>query len=263
MLSLVRAFATLRSNALALLRVARLGGHRGDVVEVDPRVPDVEVRHAGELLHRLAVRARHGPVDRVALRRSSKPRSRPATAKLATSRFTSHSNGPGSVSSKSLMLKMSRRSGAAKAPKFERCASPQSWTSQPGARRAGQVGGHEVGGAAVERERRHEHPPVADRDELGHPRRGLLLRAARPDRGRPAAGAHSPCADRGAASRAALPFAARSAALRWWTGLGGRLRGRGRASGGACWTSVMATSHRLRRRERIIPFVRCRRSGGA
>ena len=37
---------------LALLRVAPLGGHRGDVVEVDPRVPDVEVRHAGVLVHR-------------------------------------------------------------------------------------------------------------------------------------------------------------------------------------------------------------------
>ena len=62
---------------------------------------------------------------------SSKPRSRPATAKLAASRFTSHSNGPGSVSSKSLMLKTSLRSGAAKMPKFERCASPQSWACSP------------------------------------------------------------------------------------------------------------------------------------
>ena len=43
----------------------------------------------------------------------SKPRSRPATAKLATRRFTSHSNGPGRVSSKSFTLKTSRRSGAA------------------------------------------------------------------------------------------------------------------------------------------------------
>ena len=62
---------------------------------------------------------------------ASKPRSRPATAKLATNRFTSHSNGPGSVSSKSLTLNTSRRSGAAKAPKLDRCASPQSCTSSP------------------------------------------------------------------------------------------------------------------------------------
>ncbi len=62
---------------------------------------------------------------------ASKPRSRPATAKLATSRFTSHSNGPGSVSSKSLTPNTRRRSGAAKAPKLDRCASPQSCTCSP------------------------------------------------------------------------------------------------------------------------------------
>ena len=62
---------------------------------------------------------------------SSKPRSRPATAKLAASRFTSHSNGPGSVSSKSLRLKTILRSGAAKPPKFDRWASPQSWVCSP------------------------------------------------------------------------------------------------------------------------------------
>ena len=62
---------------------------------------------------------------------SSKPRSLAATAKLAASRFTSHSNGPGSVSSKSLRLNTSLRSGAAKMPKFVRCASPHSWACSP------------------------------------------------------------------------------------------------------------------------------------
>ena len=79
---------------------------------------------------------------------SSKPRSRPATAKLAASLLMSHSNGPGRVSSKSLRLKTRRRSGAAKIPKFDRCASPHSWTVRSGAGRAGEVGGHQVGGAA-------------------------------------------------------------------------------------------------------------------
>jgi hypothetical protein len=41
------------------------------------------------------------------------PWSRPATAKLAARRLRSHSNGPGSVSSKSFKLKTRRRSGAA------------------------------------------------------------------------------------------------------------------------------------------------------
>ena len=51
--------------------------------------------------------------------------------KLAASRFTSYSKGPGSVSSKSLMSKTSDRSGEAKTPKLDRCASPHSYTARP------------------------------------------------------------------------------------------------------------------------------------
>ena len=61
------------------------------------------------------------------------PLSRPATARLAASRLTSHSNGPGRVSSKSLTSKTSRRSGEAKAPKLDRCASPHNCTRSPDA----------------------------------------------------------------------------------------------------------------------------------
>jgi hypothetical protein len=50
---------------------------------------------------------------------------------LAAIRLTSHSQGPGSVSSKSLRSNTRERSGAAKAPKFEMCASPQSWARNP------------------------------------------------------------------------------------------------------------------------------------
>ena len=46
--------------------------------------------------------------------------SRPAMAKLAASRFTSHSHGPAWVSSKSLIPKTSCRSGEANRPKFIR-----------------------------------------------------------------------------------------------------------------------------------------------
>ncbi len=60
-----------------------------------------------------------------------KPLLRAAIVKLAAIRFTSYSNGPGSVSSKSFRSNSSLRSGEANAPKFDRCASPHSWT-QPG-----------------------------------------------------------------------------------------------------------------------------------
>ena len=53
-------------------------------------------------------------------------RCRPATSKLVTSRLTSHSKGPGSVSSKSFRSKTSDRSAVAKPPKFARWASPAS-----------------------------------------------------------------------------------------------------------------------------------------
>ncbi len=98
--------------------------------------------------------------------RSLNPRSRPPIAKLATRRLTSHSNGPGWVSSKSLMSKIRRRSGAAKTPKLERCASPQSWTMRSVSWRGGKVRGHDSRGASIEGEGRRAHPPVPDRDEL-------------------------------------------------------------------------------------------------
>jgi hypothetical protein len=49
-----------------------------------------------------------------------KPLLRDTTVKLAAIRFTSYSNGPGSVSSKSFRSNSSLRSGEANAPKFDR-----------------------------------------------------------------------------------------------------------------------------------------------
>ena len=52
------------------------------------------------------------------------PLLRAAIVKLAAIRFTSYSNGPGRVSSKSFRSNSSFRSGEANTPKFDRCASP-------------------------------------------------------------------------------------------------------------------------------------------
>ena len=120
---------------------------------------------------------------------SGKPFSRPAIARLAARRLTSHSQGPGSVSSKSLTSKTSARSGDAKPPKFDRCASPHSWTRRPDCRRRREVGGHDRRRAAVEGERRRQHALVADRDEVGDARALLcaeeLDRVRAAGRGRP------------------------------------------------------------------------------
>ena len=101
--------------------------------------------------------------------------SRAAISMLAASRLTSHSHGPGSVSSKSLTSNTSRRSGEANTPKFDRCASPQHCTFSPDRGVAGEIVRHDHRRAAIERERRDEHPAVADRHQLRHARLGLTL----------------------------------------------------------------------------------------
>ena len=57
------------------------------------------------------------------------PASRPARIRLAAMRFDIHSQVLRMVSSKSLMSKISRPSGAAKAPRLCTWASPQIWAS--------------------------------------------------------------------------------------------------------------------------------------
>lgn len=74
---------------------------------------------------------------------TEKPFARAAVTKPAARRLTSHSNGPGRVSSKSLMSKTRRRSGEASSLKFSGWASPQSCTCSPvfgrGARSAAMI----------------------------------------------------------------------------------------------------------------------------
>ena len=106
---------------------------------------------------------------------SSKPRSRPATAKLATRRLTSHSNGPGRVSSKSLSAEDEPPVGRREGAEVGQVRVAAELGVQPGTRAAGQIGRHQVRSAAVEGERRDEHPAVADRHQLGHARLRLLL----------------------------------------------------------------------------------------
>ena len=73
------------------------------------------------------------------------------------------------------------------------------------------------GGPAVEGERRGEHPPVADRHQLGHPGRCLALRAVRRGRAAAPAAPRRHAILRGTAARALRPTAARSAMVRWST----------------------------------------------
>src|SRR5918995_970318 len=125
-LSRPRAFRTVLLNFLAVVFLALASESR-------PRISSSPTREyqtsSSPISENSAIRCRYEATDaRAASRQSgaSKPLSRPATTKLAARRFTSHSQGPGRVSSKSLRSKSRARSGEAYAPKFKRWASQTS-----------------------------------------------------------------------------------------------------------------------------------------
>ena len=203
---------------LALLPGPVLGHHRGDLVHVDARVPEVEVRHPGELPDRLPVGLADPAIDRAPLLGVE-----PAIA----SGHREAGDQPLDVPLERARQRLVEVVDAEYQPPVGRAEGAEvgqvriaaELHVEPGPRRVGQVGRHRIRGPAEERERRDEHAPVADRDELGHARRRLLLQQLDRIR-RSGAGCHSPCAARGADTLAAFPFSARSAAVKWTTAFG-------------------------------------------
>src|ERR1035437_5243971 len=101
-----------------------------EFLEIGTLIPDVERRHCRILAEMLAVgtNRRSNGVSPIP---GFMPAERPATSILTVNRLTSHSQGSGSVSSKSLMSKTRLRSGVANAPKFIMWQSPHAWTRSP------------------------------------------------------------------------------------------------------------------------------------
>ena len=185
MLSFARAFAT-SSRQLAPL-ACRAAARTRRAASSTSRC----AYHTSRFAHRRELgasprgsrRPSRGRPRRRSLRASSRY-SRPATARLAASRLRSHSHGPGSVSSKSLTSKIEPALGRAEEAEVRRGgrhrrAARGCPSTACAARSAAMISG----AAAVERERRDHHPPVADRDQLGHPRLAPAARAARPGPG--------------------------------------------------------------------------------
>ena len=130
MLSFVRAFSTRRSASLRPF-LSSSAWSRGSPSWICMRAYQTS-RLRIDANSRIAVR--YSPTEAVITSprsASENPLFRPATARLAARRFTSHSHGPGRVSSKSLMSNSSSRSGDPNRPKFDTCASPQTWTLIP------------------------------------------------------------------------------------------------------------------------------------
>ena len=156
---------------------------------------------------RIALRYRAAAAT--ATRRASaaaKPLSRPATTRLATSRLTSHSNGPGSVSSKSLTSKTSRRSGDPNTPKLDRCASPHSCTRKPEAGVAARSAA--IGSAAPRKKVNGETSIRPCRTGTSSGTRDFACSSSRPTGSRPGPGSKSRCDSSGTRPRAAFPAAA-------------------------------------------------------
>ena len=187
----------------------------------------------GERRHRLAVglHGRRATITAGLLRRersATGPRSRSSAA----SRLTSHSNGPGLVSSKSLMSNMSAPIRRRETPEVREVRVAARLHPEPGVRRAGQIGRHDHRRAPVEGERRREHPLVAERHEVGNPASSPGRSAARSDRPGRAPAPTAAWAERGTAARAARPMRARCSASRWTTGAP--------PPGEVSWTSLVA-----------------------
>ena len=139
------------------------------------------------------------------------PLSRPATARLAASRLTSHSNGPGRVSSKSLTSNTRRRSGEANAPKLDRCASPHSCTRSP------EVGvearSAAIGSAAPRKNANGDTSIRPCRTGTNSGTRDRSCSSSNPTGSRDPTGWNSACDSSGATARASFPRATRSPRL--------------------------------------------------
>ena len=154
----------------------------------DPVVPERERVQLG--VRAPGAPGRCGPRSRPRGRTwpAGSPRWRPTTCRLAHRRLTSHSHGPGSVSSKSLMSKTRLRSGVANLPKLVTCASPHACTRRPVTGCRGEVHRHDRRRAPEERERRFGHACRSGSGVSSGTRRARPApRARRPDRARPVA----------------------------------------------------------------------------
>ena len=168
LLKIASRFCAPAGPGAALERARRLG-RLADVGVGDRGVPDVDEAHGRVAGHPLAVAADGASSSPRGSGAALKPLARPAMTTLAASRLTSHSQGPGSVSSKSLASKTRARSGEAKRPKLERWASPLAWTTMSVRGRGGEVEGHHGRRAPVVGEGRLGHALVAQRHEVLEP----------------------------------------------------------------------------------------------
>ena len=145
-----------------------------DRLDLEVRVPHLEVAHPGEGAHRHAVlvdRVEHDLVlvlgaESVVARGNDHARGEALDVPLP---------GPGERLVEVVDVEHEPALGRREHAEVRQVGVAAALHGQTRAGRAREVVRHDLGGAAVEREGRDEHPPVADRDQLGDARARLVL----------------------------------------------------------------------------------------
>ena len=143
-LSRVRPWRRLSSSRFAHLRVELRPELAEQLVDVDARVPDVEVAHAANCAHRARGTRRRVSSTTASLRCRSRTRCRaPAISMLAARRLTSHSHGPGQRLVEVVDVEHQSPLGRREQPEVREVGVAAALHGQARARRGGQVGGHD------------------------------------------------------------------------------------------------------------------------
>ena len=161
-------------GALQDLRAQTLGHRSEHALDLDTRVPDVEVPHLGELPHRAAIgacRPQHHGAPRIRIEPAVSPgylEARPKTFDVPFERT-------GQRLVEVVDAEDEIPIGCEKRAEVGEMRVATELNVQPAARTSREIRCHEVGAAAEERERGDEHSAVPDRHQLRNTRGGLLL----------------------------------------------------------------------------------------
>ena len=157
---------------LGLLDLASELGEQ--LVHLKARIPHIQAAHARELAHRIAVAGDRLQQDRAALL--------VRIAVVAPRHLHAHRQPldvplprPRKRLIKVVEVKHHPSIRGRKQPEVGQVRVTAELHMQPRVRARRQVGGHDQGRPAIERKRRDQHPPIADRHQLRNPRRRLRL----------------------------------------------------------------------------------------
>ena len=161
-------------DRLHLLFVGDLGQVGEQALDVEARVPDVEVLHRRELAHRLAVGAGRGQ-DGVAGLLRGEVAVAPGDREARREALQVPLPGPRQGLVEVVDVHHQAAVGGGEDAEVRQVGIAACLDLQPGLGGLREVHRHDRRGAAIEGERRGEHPPVADRDQLVDAALGLVL----------------------------------------------------------------------------------------